>query len=60
MKTWQFEHEFLDLAKWYLSCRWKCMGHVVEDDPYPGSLEWALLGMHDHAHEMRLMIGEIV
>ncbi len=36
------------------------MGHVVENDPYPGTLEWSLLGMLDHQHEMRLIVQETV
>lgn len=52
------EHEFLNLAKWYLSCRFKAMGHKVTADPYGGSLEWSLLGMLDYAAEMRLLTAE--
>lgn len=51
-----FEREFLLLVKWYLACRWKVMGNVVEGDVYSGGLQGALLGMIDHQFEMRLMM----
>lgn len=51
--------EFLNLAFWCLCCRWKACGHAIEDDPYPGDLQWYLLGMRDYAAEMRLVVEEM-
>jgi hypothetical protein len=53
------ENEFLKLAGTYLACRWKAMGHTIEGDLYPGPLQWSLLGMHDYAWEMELILYEI-
>lgn len=52
------EREFLKLAGVWLSCRWVVWGNEIEDNPYRGSLEFALLGMLDYAAEMRLLVAE--
>jgi hypothetical protein len=54
-----WENEFLKLAGTYLACRWKVMGNVIEGDLYPGPLQWSLLGMHDYAWEMELILQEL-
>jgi hypothetical protein len=53
-----WENEYLKLAGTYLACRWKAMGHTIEGDLYPGPLQWSLLGMHDYALEMELILQE--
>ncbi len=56
--TSKFEREFLHLAKWYLACRLEVMGGEVEG-MRGGDLAFSMLGMHDHAWEMELMIAEV-
>lgn len=53
--------EFLKVAGTYLACRWLVMGHEIEPvvAGWNGGLEGFLLGMHDQAHEMRLICNEI-
>jgi len=41
-----------------MACRWKAMGHAIENDPYQGDLSWYLLGMKDYSDEMRLLCAE--
>lgn len=55
----KFQREFLGLAKWYLACRLRVMGGDVENWNPGGGLEGSLLGMLDHAHEMRLLCAEV-
>ena len=61
----EFEREFLlRLAAPYLGCRLAVMGgrplvpthQPVTDMP---TLAWALLGVHDYGHEMRIMLQQI-
>lgn len=58
------EKEYLKLAGTYLACRWEVMGHTVEGGPFRPSndinrLEYSMLGMHDSAWEMELILYEI-
>lgn len=55
-----FQREFLQLAGVWFACRWMVMGHLITDFPshWQNGLDLALLGMHDHAHEMRLLAAE--
>ena len=54
-----FEREFFYLAGTWLACRLKAMGGNLIGDPHYGNLEWNLLGMHDYAREMELLIREV-
>lgn len=54
-----FEREFFYLAGTWLACRLKAMGGNLIGDPHYGNLEWHLLGMHDYAREMELLIREV-
>ena len=54
-----FEHEFLiRLAPIWLACRWKVMGHELENWPYESDLAYDLLGMVDYANEMKELCKE--
>lgn len=52
--------EFLKHAAVWLGCRLVVMGGEI-DGPfdYYGGMEWFMLGYHDLAHEMRLILGGI-
>lgn len=52
--------EFLKVAGTWMACRWLVMGHEIEPavEEWNGGLEGFLLGMHDQAHEMRLILEE--
>lgn len=56
------EPEFLSLAGTWMACRWLVMGHVLDVNPagWISGLEGYLLGMHDIAHEMRIICEESV
>lgn len=57
--TNNFEREFLSLASTYLVCRYKAMGGLVAADTDScTNLRWYLLGMHDYASEMELLVRE--
>ena len=55
-----FEREFFYLAGTWLACRLKAMGGNLIGDPHYGN-RWngSLLGMHDYAREMELLIREV-
>jgi len=63
MTTPSFEREFLiRLAPVWLACRWRAMGHglVNVGRQWPRSnLAFDLLGCHDYAAEMRLLVEEV-
>ena len=58
--TASFEREFLiRLAPVWLACRWKIMGHKLSGWPHKSDLAFDLLGCHDYAAEMRLLVEEM-
>lgn len=51
--------EFLQHAGVWLGCRLVLMGGEIDGTfDYYGGMEWFMLGCHDLAHEMRLMVEE--
>jgi len=54
------EREFLlRLAPVWLACRWKVMGHRLSGWPHGSDdLAYDLLGCHDYAAEMALLVRE--
>lgn len=58
------EAEFLSLAGTWLACRLAVMGGTPETPQHVPvtsfrSLGWALLGCHDYAYEMKLLVKEM-
>ena len=53
-----FEREFFYLAGTWLACRLEVMGGYIEN-VHKEPLEFSLLGMHDYAREMELLIREV-
>lgn len=53
------EREFFRMAGFAFACRWRVMGHVIEDDPY-GASAWPLylVGQLDQFSEMQEIIEE--
>ena len=55
-----WEREFLKLAAVWLACRWTVLGGQIPGSVESrGPLEYQLLGMSDHAWEMRLLLNEV-
>lgn len=55
----EVEREFFHLAGIYLAARWRAMGGTIDDPRLPtdnGDLAFELLGMHDYAQEMKLLL----
>jgi len=53
------DREFLQLAKWWLICRYRVLGNQVSDAPHdPAEWPYALLGMIDHQNEMKAMLDQ--
>ena len=58
--TREVEREFFHLAGVYLACRLRLMGGKVEHPNLPrdtGDVGFELLGMCDHAQEMKMLIA---